>query len=53
MKRIYRVFVLGAETLVKAQSKKSVRTRYKVKDVDFWCNITKKHEKLFETVKEI
>ena len=53
MKRIYRIFVSGVETLVKAESKKAVRSRYKVKDVDFWCNITKKHEKLFENIKDI
>ena len=53
MKRIYRIFVSGVETLVKAQSKKTIREHYKVKDVDFWCNITKKHEKLFENIKDI
>ena len=33
MKRIYRIFVSGVETLVKAQSKKTIREHYKVKDV--------------------
>lgn len=52
-KRVYRVFVNGTETLVKANSKKEARDYFGVKNVDFWCNITKKYESILENIKEI
>lgn len=53
MKRVYRTWVNGEEKLVKASSKKIVRERFGVSDVEFWCNITKKHARILENVIEL
>lgn len=53
MKRIYRTWVKGEETLVKASSKKIVREKLGVSDVDFWCNLTKKHADILKNILDL
>lgn len=53
MKRVYRTWVKGEETLVKASSKKIVRETLGVSIVDFWCNITKKHADILKNILEL
>ena len=43
MKRVYRIFMNNKEMLVIADSKKVVRSHFNIKEVAFWCNITKKN----------
>lgn len=47
MLRVYVTWINGFEMLVKANSKKDVRKSLNVEAVEFWSNITKKHESLF------
>lgn len=50
MLRVYRTWIDGKEKLVKANSKKDVRNAFGVEVVEFWCNITKKHESLLSNL---
>lgn len=50
MLRVYRTWVDGKEKLVKAHSKKDVRNALGVDLVEYWCDITKKHERLLSNV---
>lgn len=50
MLRVYRTWIDGKEKLVKANSKKDVRNAFSVEVVEFWCNITKKDEKLLSNL---
>lgn len=50
MIRVYATWVNGIERLVKANSKKDVRKSLGVDIVDFYCNITKKNEKVLASL---
>lgn len=50
MLRVYRTWIDRKEKLVKANSKKDVRNTLGVEMVEFWCNLTKKNERLLSNV---
>lgn len=50
MLRVYRTWIDGKEKWVKANSKKDVRSSLGVEMVEFWCNLTKKNERLLSNV---
>lgn len=53
MLRVYTYWIDGEQKLVKANSKNDVIKETGIKNVDFWCNITKSNEYSLRNLKVI